>query len=86
MRKIKRTPGRGGPLGPHADRKAGEPSGLARRIIRTRLSRSLSQGEAAAEVGVSLSAFSGWERGTEPAPLYRKALEEWLRRKGGHRE
>lgn len=82
MRKRKRTPGRGGPLGPHGDRKAGRPRGLAARIIRARLSRSVSQSEAAAEIGVSLSTLSGWERGTEPAPLYRKALEAWLRSKG----
>lgn len=70
---------RGGPLGPHADRKGGKPRGLAARIVKRRLALGLSQKAAAEAVGVSLRAFAGWELGVKPAPLYRKALEDWLR-------
>jgi len=80
MNKKKR---RGGPLGPHRDRGSGMPKGLAKRIINARLRRGLSQVAAAADLGVSRTTWALWELGREPAPLYRKALDSWLRRKGG---
>lgn len=81
MPKNKRGPGkvkRGGPLGPHRDRTGGPPRGLAARIVRRRLEKGLTQAAAAAEMGVALRTFAGWETGTEPSPLGRRALEEWL--------
>lgn len=75
----KRKKRKGGPLGPHADRKGGKPRGLAARIVRRRLALSLSQEKAAAQIGVSVRTMVGWESGVTPTPLYRKVLEEWLR-------
>lgn len=75
----KKRPRRGGPLGPHADRRGGKPKGLAARIVKRRLALGLSQEKAAGRIGVSVRALAGWELGVTPSPLYRKALEDWLR-------
>ncbi len=70
---------RGGPLGPHADRKDGKPRGLAARIIRRRLLLGLSQERAAAVLGVHTTTLAMWELGREPRGLYRKAVDTWLK-------
>ncbi len=72
----------GGPLGPHADRNAGPPKGLAARIVKARLALGLSQEKAAAEMGVRRETLARWECGEEPKPgPYRQVLDSWLRGK-----
>ncbi len=70
---------RGGPLGPHADRRGGPPEGLAAQIVRERLRRGLSQEAAAAELGIARNTLAGWETGTEPRGLYLAAIRAWLK-------
>ena len=79
----KKEPKRGGPLGPHGDRTGGRPKGLAARLIAARVRRGLNQERAAAELGVSRSAWAAWELGTQPRGLYRAAVLRWIRREEG---
>ena len=53
---------------------------LAQRIRSTRIKALLSQVEAAAELGVSVRTWQGWESGTMPWPRHRRALAAWFAR------
>jgi transcriptional regulator with XRE-family HTH domain len=53
---------------------------FARRLIRTREERNLSQEEAARQIGVGRVTLARWELGTqEPSGLARRAVEAWLK-------
>mgnify|MGYP001592627382 CR=1 FL=1 len=66
-------------LGPHADRQAGKPRGLARRLVAARIKRAQSQHEAAAALGVHPVTWARWEAGlAEPRGLYRRAVDAWV--------
>ena len=67
-------------LGPHRDRAAGRPRGLAGRLVRRRLGLAQSQEVAAEAVGVHPVSWARWECGMAvPRGLYMQAVERWLR-------
>lgn len=71
-------------LGPHADRQAGKPRGLAGRLVRVRIERAQSQHEAAAALGVHPVTWARWEAGlAEPRGLYRRAVDAWVKGRKG---
>lgn len=59
---------------------------LAQRIRDARAKALLSQAEAAAELGVSVRTWQGWEAGTMPWPRHRRALAAWFARVDGDEE